>query len=130
MIISIFVITCIGFLASVYSFIVEQKIKHNPTYKPICNLSDKISCSKPILSPYGKIIGISNSVVGMCFYLIIALLALIHATMIIFGLALCSCLASIYLAWILYTRIKALCLICITIYLINGLLLIFSYLNL
>ena len=36
----------IGFLLSLYMFIVERKPENNPSYKPVCNLSDRVSCTK------------------------------------------------------------------------------------
>lgn len=130
MVVSIIVIALGGFIVSLYSLFLEYKIKNNPLYEPACNLSDKISCTKPIVSPYGKLLGISNSIIGLIFYSMAITLAIFDLTMLIFCCAIAACLVSVYLAWILYTKIQALCLVCLTIYLINGLLLIVSYLNL
>lgn len=127
---SIIVISLCGFVACLYSLFIEYKIKYSPAYAPACDMSDKISCTKPIISPYGKLLGVSNSLVGLIFYAVIAVLAFFDATRLIFYCAIAACLVSIYLAWILYARIHTLCLICLAIYLINGALLVVGYLNL
>lgn len=130
MIISIMIIAFCGFIASFYSLFIEYNIKHNPAYVPACDVSNKISCTKPIVSSYGKLLGVSNSFIGLIFYVFIAVLAFFNTIWLIFYCAIAACLVSIYLAWILYTRIHAVCLICLAIYVINGSLLVVSYLNL
>ena len=34
-----------GFLISLYGFSIEQKLKTNPNYKPMCDISDRASCT-------------------------------------------------------------------------------------
>lgn len=123
MLIKITVLACIGLLLSLYSYHLEKKIKQDQSYKPVCDLSDRISCSKPILSPWGALLGISNSLLGIAFYAAIFILALLNMKQAIFFAALAACCVSLVLAFILLFKIKALCLICLLIYLVNGLLL-------
>ena len=70
----IIIVTIIGFMVSLYAYYIEKKIEQDPTYKPICDLSDRISCSKPIRSSWGKLFTLSNASVGMVFYVFILLL--------------------------------------------------------
>lgn len=85
MIVSILVTALIGFCISLYIYLLEKKVKANPQYKPLCDLSDKISCTKPMKSAYASIFYFSNAIVALIFYSSVALLALIDAkTMLIF----------------------------------------------
>jgi len=93
-IISILILGVLGFVVSLYAFSIEQKIARDPSYKPACDLSDAISCSKPVLSPYGRLFGLSNGLLGMGFYAAVCVLALMHATTFLFCMA---------IAWFLST---------------------------
>ena len=115
----IVLLSFIGLCISLYAYSVDQNLKKDPTYKPLCNISDRISCSKPIMSPYGKLLGFSNSYLGLVYYPIMALLALVGNKLSIFVLATGSLLFTAYLAYILATKIKSLCLICLSIYAVN-----------
>ncbi len=127
MITSIAILSVIGFLLSLYGFFIERKIEQDSNYKPLCDLSDAISCSKPIVSEYGNIFIISNTVIGIFFYTLLLMLAYIESTTLIFYVSLAACLASLVLAYILFAKIKTLCLLCTGIYLVNIGLLVASY---
>lgn len=129
MIMTVFIIAAVGFALSLYGLFVEQKIKTNPAYKPVCDLSDRVSCSKPFLSPYGKLIKMPNRVLGLLFYAGMMLLAWCdYAELLWYGSVL-SVLVSAVLAYILYFKIKALCLLCTSIYFVNLVLLYATYLS-
>jgi hypothetical protein len=89
MIISIFVVALVGFGISLYTYLLEEKIKRVPDYKPVCDISDRISCTKPMKSPYATLFYFSNAIVGMVFYALVALLALLemHKLLIILIIA-------------------------------------------
>jgi vitamin-K-epoxide reductase (warfarin-sensitive) len=124
---TIIFLSLLGFSLSFYAYILEKKIKSNPTYKAVCDISDTFSCSKPLLSEYGEIFGFSNSLLGMLFYATMAILAFLGRTNLLFYLSVASLFASAFLAYILYFRIKTVCLICTTIYGINILLFLVMY---
>lgn len=126
--ITIIILTCIGLVLSAYAYNLEYNIKKNATdpnstYKPLCDLSEQISCSKPILSPYGSVFGISNALVGILLYTAILLFALMGMKTMVFILSLLACCMSVVFAFILFTKIKVVCLVCISIYIVNILLL-------
>jgi vitamin-K-epoxide reductase (warfarin-sensitive) len=114
-----------GFILSAYAHFVTKKAKQ-PKYKAICDINNNISCSKAFKSPYGSITGISNTILGLVFYAIILILALLNQKFIILLLSIAAVLGSLYLAYILYFKLKNFCIICNAIYIINILLLIFS----
>ena len=127
---SIMLVSALGFILSFYAFLLKRKLKSNPEYKPVCDISDFISCSKPVLSEYGKIFIIANSVVGMLFYALMFGLAIKGMAIVLFGLSIAVCLASGYLAYILFFKIHTWCLLCTAMYIVNVLLLLLSYQNL
>jgi vitamin-K-epoxide reductase (warfarin-sensitive) len=116
-----------GFAISAYAYITEKKIKNDATFKPACDLSDRISCSRVMLSPYANMLLISNALVGIAYYAGIAILAMLNLVNIIFYAAIASCAVSCFLAYILYFKIKSFCILCTTLYVINILMLIFAY---
>ena len=122
----IIIVALIGLVLSAYAYSLECKLKINPDYKPVCDISDAVSCSKPFKSEYTNVFYCSNSLLGMLFYAGIILLQLLGFTHLTFYAAVLGCLGSAVLAYILYFKIKTLCVICTTLYVVNGLLLYFS----
>lgn len=118
------IIPIIGLILSIYAYYVEFKIK-NKKYKAGCDINAKISCSKAFSSSYGKLIGVSNSLIGIFFYILIIILFYIKLELI-FYFALFSVIGSIYLAYLQFFKIKSFCLVCSSIYFINILLFISS----
>ncbi len=129
MLISSFILGVCGFGLSAYAFFLEYKISRDPTYKPICDLSDAVSCSKPVLSPYGKLFGISNALIGIVFYAAVCTFAFAHAYTLLLYASIAACVVSLYLAGVLYTKIRVFCLVCTALYCINGLLFLVSYMG-
>ncbi|MEX0940692.1 MAG: vitamin K epoxide reductase family protein [Candidatus Babeliales bacterium] len=125
----ILILAAIGFFISLYAYFIEKKIQHEPLYKPTCDISDKISCSKPILSKYGKLFYFSNSFIGMIFYIFIFIAAYLGYSTTVFYGSLVSVIISLILAYILYFKIQTLCILCTAIYIINALIFIISYMN-
>ncbi len=126
MIISIYVTAVIGLVLSIYSVYVEKKYENNKSYKAVCDVNDKFSCTKAFSSRYGRLAGISNSAVGIIFYIIILALNFYNINYV-FYLSILSFLGVIYLAYLQYIKMKNFCIVCTGIYIVNLLLLIFSY---
>jgi vitamin-K-epoxide reductase (warfarin-sensitive) len=116
----------LGFCISLYTYITERQIKQNPTYKPFCDISDKISCSKPMLSKYSSIFFFSNAIMGMVFYAAVALAVILGSDHLFLALAVLGAAASAFLGYLLYFKIKSLCILCTSLYVINALLLIIA----
>ena len=116
-----------GWLLSLYALFIEKRLKQNSHYKPFCDISDNISCTKPIMSQYGKLFGISNAFLGTGFYLLLFLVAWRGFAQATFWLSVIACLGSLIFAYILYIKVRTFCLICNALYLINIGLLISSY---
>lgn len=123
MMIVIVLLALIGFCVSVYTYRLEATIKKQPTYRPVCDISDHISCTKPMLSPYANIFYFSNALVSTTYYVLVAVLAMLGEYKLLFVAALIACIISAYLAYLLYFKIKSLCLLCTTLYIVNILIL-------
>ena len=52
MIAPLFILSLAGLIVSLYGIFVERSLKNNPLYKPACDLSEYVSCSKLVESDY------------------------------------------------------------------------------
>ncbi len=118
------VLASIGFALSFYGYYVEQQVEKNPSYKAACDISDQVSCTKAFKSPYGKLFGISNTLVGMVFYALIFVLAMLGFQQLVKYLAMAGAAAAVLFAYLLYVKVKSYCLVCTLTYVVNLLLLI------
>ena len=125
--ITIQILAVLGFLLSWYALHIEKKTAQDANYKPVCDINENMACSVVISSKYGKVAGISNSIGGLFFYALVFTLGFFNLSQIILYLAIASVLGSLYLAYVQYIKLKNLCLVCNGIYIINILLVIFSY---
>lgn len=112
-------LAALGFGLSLYAYYLEKKIQEDPTYHPVCNISERVSCTKPITSPYGKLFGFSNSILGLVFYPLLGVLALLNQPRVLHLAALGLLLFTTYLAYVLFAKVKAICPLCIAVYVVN-----------
>lgn len=112
-------LAALGFVISLYTYLIEQKIRNNSEYKPVCDISDRISCSKVINSEYSNIFFFSNAIAGMLFYAGVVILALLSLTQLLLIASIASCVFTCYLAYLLYFKIKSYCILCTSLYIIN-----------
>lgn len=123
----ILILAALGFCISLYAYFVEAKIKEEPTYKPACDLSDRISCSAPLRSQYSNIFYFSNSIIGMAYYILIAALAWLMLDKLLMIATVGGILVSLILAYLLYFKIRSLCIVCTSLYIVNILLFLFTW---
>ena len=139
-------VSIFGVVLSLYTLYVEYKAHtaedDNP-YVALCDISEKMSCSKVFLSEYGKIfssLGVipkdsvfdqPNAVYGILFYcIVLSIGGLAHFNKISISLAkdillLCatlSVLLSAYLSYILAEVLQDICVVCFSTYVANFLL--------
>ena len=124
---TVFVLAVIGFALSVYSLFIEWRILRDSSYKPLCDISSRVSCSKPLLSPYSKLFIVSNSVVGMLYYATVFALVWFNQNFLLVIVCSLAVAMSIIFAYFLYFRVRALCILCTALYVINFLLLWMVY---
>lgn len=116
---TIIIIATIGLVISVYGITVERKLQQDAQYKAVCDISDAISCTRPFLSPYGKILGISNIWASALYYCVMIMIAIINLPMVALIFAYTGVAVTIGFAYILYFKIRSLCLICTSLYVVN-----------
>ncbi|XP_060768925.1 vitamin K epoxide reductase complex subunit 1-like protein 1 [Neoarius graeffei] len=138
-----FLVCLLGILLSVYAVHVEREKSRDANYQALCDLSNSVSCSKVFGSRWGRGFGLlgsifgnnsainqSNSVYGLLFYVFQLLLGLTvsaMAALILMTTSIVSVIGSVYLAYILYFVLKDFCIICITTYALNFILLVLNY---
>lgn len=127
MLLSLMVLAALGFCVALYTYFVEKKFKENAQYKPVCDINDWVSCSRPLQSTYANIFYFSNAIAGMFFYGALVVLAALSAVKVIFIASLVAVIASVALAYLLFFKIRALCMLCTSLYIINILLLVLSF---
>ncbi|XP_075220309.1 vitamin-K epoxide reductase [Lycorma delicatula] len=132
----------IGFCLSYYSYFVETRMEHDKSYTPICDISPHMSCSRAFLSEYGKGFGLVNAVlgndsvlnkpngvIGCIFYALFFILSFWNKYAVIITLMVLASLsnfASAYLAAVLYFALYDACVVCISTYVINAVLLLLA----
>ena len=91
----ILILAFIGYLLSAYAFYIEKRKEKEERYKAVCDIGESASCTKAFTSEYGKMFGISNSIYGMLFYVLIFILALLNFGNYIFYLSVLSFIGSL-----------------------------------
>ncbi|CAH0398389.1 unnamed protein product [Chilo suppressalis] len=129
----------LGVIVSTYALYVEMAAESKPGYKALCDISEYASCSRVLTSEYSKGFGIipkesalevPNCIYGTLFYCFMIFLATfdhIGVNRLQLLLSLVSCASSVYLAYLLAFVLHDICLVCISTYFINGLLLWLVY---
>ncbi|XP_076867852.1 vitamin K epoxide reductase complex subunit 1-like protein 1 [Brachyhypopomus gauderio] len=133
----------LGILLSLYAFHVEREKSRDGNYRAMCDLSNSISCSKVFTSRWGRGFGLlgsifgndsainqPNSVYGLFFYVFQLLLGMTvsaMAALILMTTSIVSVMGSLYLAYILYFVLKDFCIICVSTYALNFILLVLNY---
>ena len=108
---------------------IDYEAVRNADFNPVCKISERVDCVAVALSPYSKILGISNSVYGIIGYGLLLLLIpfrlksririFAHLENYLFLLALFFVGISIYLAVVSAFILHTFCLWCTVLYLIN-----------
>ncbi|KAL7300432.1 hypothetical protein TKK_0006786 [Trichogramma kaykai] len=126
-----------GVAVSYYAYLVETNKEKDDDYQPLCDISEHFSCTKAFMSEFGKGFGLipkdssfylPNSIFGIVFYTIVASLSLFNHywnTLLMLAATVLANSFSIYLAYVLYL-LKDVCLVCVTTYIINAILLVLS----
>lgn len=133
----------LGTLISCYGFYVEYRVESNHDYKAMCDISEAVSCSKVFSTEYGKGFGVvgkvlgkdsalnvPNGVFGLIFYTTLLVTSFSKCGKVAEvqkWMAIVSNLLSVYLAYLLYFVIQNLCVVCVSLYVVNAFLLVFSW---
>lgn len=117
------VVAAAGLLVSLYAWYVERRFGEK-SYKPACDISENVSCTKAFTSRYGRLFGIPNSVLGVVFYTAMFVLAWFGYAQLVLYAAIFAMLGTLYLAYISYFVQKNFCLVCWSVYVVNIVLLL------
>jgi len=120
------VIGFIGAMLTVYLLHIEAVLAVNHKYKALCDINDKINCTAVAKSQYAHIFGISNAVLGILFYGLVAILDIFGEPQTIFYLSIPAFVFTLFLAYLMFFKIRKLCLVCLATYCINILIFIIS----
>jgi vitamin-K-epoxide reductase (warfarin-sensitive) len=130
-----------GIIASLYAVYVEQQAKGKKKYVALCDINNNMSCSRVLTSEYAKlgrlffglkedhILNVPNTYYGLLFYVGVTLYAFYPFTLIpfreylLFSASVGSIAASCTLAYILAFILHDVCLVCVTTYILNILIL-------
>ncbi|HIH92191.1 TPA: hypothetical protein HA281_05290 [Candidatus Woesearchaeota archaeon] len=124
--ISLIILSALGMLISLYAFRVKQKLAKDKGYKPVCDISEKISCTKALDSGHGALFILPNSLYGLAFYALALALAWLGQAGALFALSAPAVLGSVYLAYVSFFRLRVACPLCTIIYALNIALLVMS----
>lgn len=115
----IILLTSIGFVLSLYSLYVKSEFRKNKKYKALCDINDKISCTKVFSSSYGSLFKIDNGYFGIFAYPLINLFYLLNLQLPLIIFSSVAVLLSVYLAYLSYYKLRNFCLVCTGIYIVN-----------
>jgi vitamin-K-epoxide reductase (warfarin-sensitive) len=124
------ILSLLGFLISFYAFFVERQLQQSKTYRPFCDINQKISCSRVFLSKEGHLLGISNTSLGVFFYAFFGIFLLLEYFFVLFLLAIFAVLGSLYLLYLQLVKLRIFCVVCTLLYLINMGLLMLLFMSL
>ncbi|NP_001382851.1 vitamin K epoxide reductase complex subunit 1 isoform X1 [Gallus gallus] len=133
----------VGLALAGYALHVERAHERDPTYRASCDLGPSVSCTRVFASRWGRGLGlleafvgrdsainVPNSVIGIAFYSLQALLGAVpgrasSAALLVTSVT--SVLASLYLALVLAFGLHDLCLVCLSTYVVNAALLFLNW---
>ncbi|KAM3917800.1 vitamin K epoxide reductase complex subunit 1-like protein 1 [Leptodactylus fuscus] len=135
-------VCALGIALSVYAYHVETSRENDAEYRALCDINPSISCSKVFTSKWGRGFGLvenllgaqsllnqPNSVFGVLFYtlqILLGFVGLVAAAVTLLVTSLASIAGSLYLAYILFYILEDFCVICITTYVLNFILLVLN----
>lgn len=119
MMMTVIILAVIGLAISVYGITVERNLQQNAQFKAVCDINDQISCTRPMLSSYNKLLGISNIWASALYYVAIIILTMLNLDQFTAIVTYAGVAVSAVFAYILYFKIRSLCLICTSLYLVN-----------
>ncbi|XP_002736697.1 vitamin K epoxide reductase complex subunit 1-like protein 1 [Saccoglossus kowalevskii] len=129
-----------GLGLSLYAYYVEMKKEEDKDYEATCDFNESVSCSKVFTSRYGRGFGVvehilgkdsmlnmPNSLFGIVFFFLQYVLGqfISHpGSFLLLSTSIFANMGSVYLAYILYYVLHDCCLVCVSTYVVNFLLLV------
>ena len=117
------VFATLGFFVSAYALRIQTRKQRR---REVCDFSLTVSCTTVLLDPHGFFFGIPNSLAGMFYYGLVFMLAAVEQFVPLFYFSLIGLLFSASLAYISWWKLRTVCLVCTSVYLINLILFLLS----
>jgi uncharacterized membrane protein/protein-disulfide isomerase len=119
--------TALGLVASVWALYVHYRLQSDPTYVSVCEVSATVSCQQVLTSQYGTVLGVPVAAGGAIWALLAFMLAAFglkdpksetaaRVSGYLFVLSTLGLASVFYFGYISFFVLKALCLLCITMY--------------
>lgn len=118
------ILGCIGFGVSLYALILHVQTK-SASGSLTCDVSDTVNCTKVIGSEYGEFMGLPLGALGMAYFGVVIAMAFLPAFVQCSAswiarrqlvVATVGAVISLYLAYISYFRLQAVCLVCSSVH--------------
>ena len=124
---AIAILSGIGVGLSLYALYVKHQLGQNKNYHAVCDINEKVSCTKAMGSKYGSLFFIPNSAFGVVFYAVMMMLGYFDLMGTVFWLSLLAVLGSVYLAYVSFFKMRIACPVCTAVYILNIVLLALSF---
>lgn len=111
------VLPAIGLALSLYAFYVHKKME-DFRYKPFCDISKKVSCTRAFRESESALFGLPNAVLGIIAYLLLILGEIYSVHTVGYVLIPIMFIVSLYLLHILIKK-KIWCVVCFATHVIN-----------
>lgn len=118
------ILGCIGFGVSLYALILHVQTKSSAG-SLTCDVSDSVNCTKVIGSEYGEFMGLPLGALGMSYFGVVIAMAFLPAFVQCSAswiarrqlvVATVGAVISVYLAYISYFKLQAVCLVCTSVH--------------
>jgi uncharacterized membrane protein/protein-disulfide isomerase len=118
------ILGCIGFGVSLYALILHVQTK-SAAGSLTCDVSDSVNCTKVIGSEYGEFMGLPLGALGMSYFGVVIAMAFLPAFVQSSAswiarrqlvVATVGAVISLYLAYISYFKLQAVCLVCTSVH--------------
>jgi uncharacterized membrane protein/protein-disulfide isomerase len=118
----------VGFGASLTSTVVHYRLLREPGYSSFCDVSSTVNCTQVYLSRYGSIAGVPVALVGTVWFGLVVILAAAardgrkrtpfqeNVPAYLFALSTLALALSMYLAYVSFFVLRAVCPMCVTTY--------------
>jgi len=130
-------LSVVGFGVSVELSFIHYYTHTNPSYKSVCAINEQVNCETVAQSPLSVALGLPISAWGLLAYSAFGILAMWGLSKrrlgqswpagIVFLLSQGALGSALALAYISFFYINAMCIFCLTLYVVNSLLWVFSY---
>jgi len=125
------ILAIIGIILSVYILYVQSRVKKSKRdgtkYQAACDINDKYSCTGVVVTKYGRVLYLSNALIGIMFYLLVIILEQLKQNKEIIYLSYFAVLFSAYLFFTANYKLKKQCIVCNITHIINILILAIAY---